>query len=153
MKVDSGVCETEEEFVDRRMLALVFDSGRDGYDQTFIFKIRRLENFQSDLFFNKQPIPCNDPFKFQYFMEDSVLKRQAFALIYSEKMMVVPINLSENQEVHSKEFYHYPGYECKCCTTQKRKIADELRKFYLMNFKILQSYNEGYGEEYKISAI
>jgi len=43
MKVDSNVCETEEDFVNRRMLALVFDSGSKGKpDQNFIFKIRRL---------------------------------------------------------------------------------------------------------------
>jgi hypothetical protein len=59
MKVDSSVCETEEEFVERRMIALLFDSGKGNNDQNYIFKIRRLQNFSQDLFFNKLPIPCN----------------------------------------------------------------------------------------------
>lgn len=99
MKVDSSVCETEEEFVSRRMVALLFDSGKFNDDQNFIFKIRRLQNFPTDLFFNKLPIPCNRQFKFQYFMEESILKQQAFALIYDERMMVVPVELSESSEV------------------------------------------------------
>jgi hypothetical protein len=45
MKVDSAVCENEEEFVNRRMLALLFESGKGAADQTFCFKIRKLKNF------------------------------------------------------------------------------------------------------------
>lgn len=75
------------------------------------------------MFFGKQPINCNETFKFQYFMEESILKRQAFALIYQQKVMIVPVELTENSEVTTKEFYHYEGHECKCCNDTKRKIA------------------------------
>jgi len=64
-------------------------------------------------------------------MEESVLKRQAFALIYNEKMMVVPVEITESSEVTAKEFYHYSDTECKCCTDAKRKIASELKETYL----------------------
>lgn len=64
--------------------------------------------------------------------------------------MVVPVELSESSEVTSKEFYHYEGHDCRCCTPLKRAIATSLKSEYLSNFKVLESFNEGCGEEYKL---
>lgn len=64
--------------------------------------------------------------------------------------MVVPVELSESSEVTSKEFYHYEGHDCRCCTALKRSIATSLKSEYLSNFKVLESFNEGCGEEYKL---
>lgn len=131
------------------MVALVFEGGKGSRDQTFIFKIRRLNHFNQDLFFYHQPIDCNLHFKFQYFTEESPLKKQALVMIKHDRMLVMPIQLSEGAEVTQKEFYHYEGNDCKCCTEAKRELATQLHNQYLDNFKILDSYNYGWGEEYR----
>lgn len=149
MKIDSKVCEDEEQFVNRRMIALIFESEEEAPDQSFIFKIRRLANFNSDLYFNKTPIPTDMHFRFQYFMEDSCLKRQAFALINAERIMIVPVDLAEITEVSQKEYYHYPDRECTCCNDVKKTIAKQLKETYLTTFKVLESFNTRGEEEYR----
>lgn len=63
--------------------------------------------------------------------------------------MIVPVQLSDDTEVTHKEMYHYEGVDCQCCTEQKRAIATSLKNEFLENFKILDSYNYGWGEEYR----
>lgn len=122
-------------------------------DRNFIFKIRRLAHFQNDLYYNKAPIPTNKQFRFQYFMDDSILQRQAFALINEDIITIVPVDLNEIQEVTKKEYYHYPERDCNCCNEKRKELCVELRDIFLRNFKVLESFNVRGEEEYRLLEI
>lgn len=122
-------------------------------DRNFVFKIRRVAHFQNDLYYNQSPIPTNKQFRFQYFMDTSLIQRQAFALINEDLITVVPVDLNEVQTVTKKEYYHYPDRDCSCCNDKKKEISVKLREIYLRSFKVLESFNIRGEEEYRLLEI
>ena len=62
--LDTFGCENEEEFIQKQMVALLFENGEGRPDEKFVYKIRKLALWNVDLFTEKTPMACSGQFKF-----------------------------------------------------------------------------------------
>ena len=112
--------KTEEEFLAAQVVALIFESGENS-DEFFVYKLRRLEEFDKEMYNENTPICCQAHFEFESFNKNSVFMREGITFITEENVKLIPVTSDEeaNTQVFATETYHFSSSNCKCCPKEK----------------------------------
>jgi hypothetical protein len=76
-------------------------------------------------------LSCNKQFHLKFFYEDDVFNKEAVAFIHVNKIVVIPIELEEVDQVFRTEDFHYPEAKCSCCDEEKQELAEKVKTQYL----------------------